>query len=104
MRIKQGHIFIKWTQRALTHSYTVPRSVYDLETKGPEPDDYSKGWEVSEVRESLSESNRGGPVTILFVLRAWDWSLVFDATRASIGPQHFNLTQRLCATSSFDPI
>ena len=29
-----------------------------------------KGWEVGEVRESLSESDRGGPVTILFVLRA----------------------------------
>lgn len=46
------------------------RSVYAREAKGPGPDDYSKGWEVSEVRESVSESNRGGPVTILFVLRA----------------------------------
>lgn len=45
-------------------------SAYALGTKGPGPDDYSKGWKVSEVRELVSESNRGGPVTILFVLRA----------------------------------
>lgn len=80
----------------IAHPYLILQSVYALETKGPGPDDYSKGWEVSEVRESVSESNRGGLVTILFVLRAWDWSLVFDAMRASMGPQ-YSISHRLSA-------
>lgn len=54
-----------------------------------------RAGEVSEVRESVSERNRGGPVTILFVLGAWDWSLVFDTMRASAGPSAFTLAAEL---------
>lgn len=75
-------MFLKWVL-----IYIRTWSVYALEPKGSGPNDYSKCWEVSEVRELLSDGNRGGPVTILFVLRAWDWSLVFDTMRASMGPQ-----------------
>lgn len=69
----------------------------------PGPDDYSKGWEVSEVRESVSESNRGGPVTILFVLRAWDRSLVFDTMRASMGPR-YSTSHKLFSVSALIPL
>ena len=58
----------KWSD--LTHPYGTLRPIYVPGTRGPGPDDYSKGCEVSGVRESVSESNRGGPVTILFVLKA----------------------------------
>lgn len=104
--IKQGHMFIEWTQRDVTHRWYSDLFM-PLKLRALGQMIILRVGEVGEVRESVSESNRGGLVTILFVLRAWDWSLVFDAMRASMGPQ-YSTSHRLffvclCTTSSLIP-
>lgn len=82
--------FIKWTQ---VYTCRIPWSVYAFMTKGPGPDDYSKGWEVGEVRESVSESNRGWLVTILFVLKALRLVPCVRLCEGFGGPSVFSLTR-----------
>lgn len=67
--IKQG-LILEWAHRAWIQTRRMLRFVYVHETKSPEQDDYSKSWKVSQVSKLVSESNRWGLVTILFVLRA----------------------------------
>lgn len=62
------------------------RNMCTIHSSASAPGDYSEGQGAAQVRESVSDGSTGGPAAILFVLKASDYSLVFNLHEALDGP------------------